>query len=135
MTPNSALDFAGIAALLAVLGAGIKYLFTMIFTRSDRRIADLEKREAELAKSRDGRVADLEKTVALLDQRLGALGELVSNQRMAIHLLVTKIAQDEPDAMVLRQVDKLLGNEFPAWLRTLPPDMIEAAGRIKDGEQ
>lgn len=120
--------FTGFTALsvLGVIGAALRFAWTQLTGRIDKRTKELDARERAFEEARDSRVRVLEADVQRLAQQLQKVTDFVGRQRSAIHLLVAKIAREEPTAPELILVEKLLGDEFPGFLRTDPPPAATA---------
>lgn len=133
--------WAGVSifTLLGLFGGGVKWLWSQVTSRTGKREEDIKAREKAMDVARDRRFSELEAEVSGLSDRMETLASLVSVQRTAIHLLVAKIARDEPEAWELRQVEQLLGMEFPIFLRTkaapVPSDMRETLEKIDRNER
>ncbi|HYD23836.1 MAG TPA: hypothetical protein VEB68_03500 [Croceibacterium sp.] len=125
--------FAGITALslLGLVGGAVKYAWAQLNARFERRAAELDARETAFEEARDSRISMLEQQVAGLTAQLQELVDKVGRQRTAIHLLVAKIARDDPGAPELKLVEQLLGEEFPGFLR--PPTRPALASEAEPG--
>lgn len=136
--PPDFLDGVTLVSILGIIGAAIKFAWDRLVGRIDKRAADLDARERAFEESRDARVGILDAQVQRLADRLQTITDLVGRQRTAIHLLVARIARDEPTAPELALVEKLLGDEFPAILRAddpqpfTPHDIAAKARAITD---
>ena len=125
-------------AMLGLLGAGFRFAWTQLTARIDKRTIELDVREKAFEETRDSRVRVLEVEVGRLAEQLQKVTDFVGRQRTAIHLLVAKIARDEPGAPELSLVEKLLGDEFPSFLRVevppspMPPDMRELVRKLEE---
>ena len=91
--------FAG-GGLLA-LGAGMKWLWDAIFSRLDKREAELERKEEE--------------HVTALKERVSALEALVTNQgeelrrlSLGLGILIAKEQRNEPESVELQQVMNII---------------------------
>ena len=111
--------FTGFTALsvLGLIGGGLRFAWKQLTGRIDKRGAELDAREKAFEEMRDSRIRVLEAEVARMGEQMQKIMETVSKQRTAIHLLVSKIARDEPAAPELAHVQVLLGEEFPGILR------------------
>lgn len=119
--PPGFMDGVTLLSLLGVAGAGLRFGWGHLVGRIDRRATELDAREQAFEEKRDARVGILEAEVKRLGDRLQAITDLVGRQRTAIHLLVARIARDDPTAAELVLVEKLLGEEYPVILRPAAP--------------
>lgn len=130
--------FVGFTAIsiLGVIGGAIRWGWVQLTGRIDRRAAELDAREKAFEETRDNKIKLLEERIAHLSGEMQRIRDTVSKQRTAISLLVAKIARDEPAAPELALVEKLLGDEFPGFLRIddtrtgLPRGMADLARGI-----
>lgn len=131
--PPEIWDGVTVVSLLTLAGAGLKFAWNQLTGRIDARAMKLDVREKAFEDTRDARVGILEAEVKRLAERLQTITDLVGRQRTAIHLLVARIAREDPTATELVLVEKLLGAEFPAILRAddpapfTPHDMADLA--------
>ena len=101
---------------------GIQWVINFMTGRHDKRAAELDRREAELEKKVAARLSSLEDAVQQLsdDQR---------RARLAIGILVAKVARDDPHAPELAQVSQILGDAFPLSF-TLPADLQRSLDKL-----
>ncbi|QQN73180.1 hypothetical protein [Croceicoccus sp. YJ47] len=116
MTEEFYTGFTAIS-VLGLIGGGLRFAWKQLTGRIDKRGAELDAREKAFEEMRDSRIRVLEAEVARMGDRLQQVMDTVGRQRTAIHLLVSKIARDEPGAPELAHVQVLLGEEFPGILR------------------
>ncbi|ASP30747.1 hypothetical protein CHH26_11300 [Qipengyuania flava] len=106
-------DWGGLAALLAVLGAGIKWLFDQ--AKGSGREADLSKREMAYRQQMEVRLSRIERSHGVL---LGA-----------VHVIVDEIKRLDPDSPALPLVAAQLGAAFPEP-EDMPSDLLALMGRL-----
>lgn len=104
----SAFDLAGVAALLGVVGAGLKYLLTRWFGREGEREAELSRREKDWMHGVEARLNKIEK----------AYGVVVG----IVHVWIDEIGHDSPSLPVIAAQLKEafpVDEEIPTELRNL----------------
>lgn len=119
--------FAG-GGMLA-LGGGVKWLWDALWGRADKRDKALDAREAKLDLEEAAAVQDLKLRLTAIEGQVAAQGKELEARRIAIHVLVAKVARDDPTAPELKQVADILGSAFPLHLH-VPTDMSDTLGRI-----
>lgn len=126
------LSGATLVVLLGLIGGAVRWVWTATTERHDHREATIDEREAAFNKVIDSRLDEMRGTIGHLFAKVDALGELVGKQRTAIHLLVAEVQRNNPSSPALDQVDRLLGEEFPLFLQTLPPAMREQIRQLDE---
>lgn len=106
-------DWGGLAALLAVLGAGIKWLFDQ--AKGDGREADLSKRELAYRQQMEARLSRIERSHGVL---LGV-----------VHVIVDEINRLDPDSPAIPIVAAQLQAAFPTP-EDMPADLLALMGRL-----
>jgi hypothetical protein len=107
----------------AAIWHGVKWSVGFLTGRHDKRAAELDRREAELAKKIDERLGQLEATVTKLEEEQ-------RRTRVAVSILVAKVARDDPGAPELRQVREILRDSFPVDYG-LPSDHQASLDKLK----
>lgn len=126
--PTTAQWLAGGGGLV-VIGGGVKWLWDAMWGRSDKRTLALDAREAKLDAEEAAAVHDLKERLTSIEGTVAAQGKELEAHRIALHILVAKVARDEPTAPELQQVADILGSAFPLHLH-VPADMNDALGRL-----
>lgn len=129
MPDVSATDAAIGGGTFAAVWAGIKWLAAFITGRQDKREADLNAREARLDAEEAAQVKALKDRLDRLEQTQAAQGRELEAHRVAIGILVAKVARDDPAAPELKQVADILGAAFPIHLHT-PTDMTDTLNKL-----
>lgn len=91
--------FAG-GGLLAI-GAGLKWLWDAIFSRLDKREAEIERKEEEHVTALKDRVSALEALVANQGEELRRLS-------LGLDILIAKERRNEPESIELQQVMNII---------------------------
>lgn len=128
--PGEVATAGGVAGLLVVIGGGLKWAWTVGTTRHDKRLADLEAREGKVAAEREERIDALEAKVGELEAVIHQLMDRMGNLRLANHLLVGEMGRVSPDSPILRQVERLLGPDYPDFIgmrQSAAPDLERLA--------
>lgn len=126
--PRTALEWLFGGGLIAA-GGGIKWLWDQWIKRADKRQAELDAREHELDEKEAASVKKMEERIGALENTVAAYGKELEAHRIAIHILVAKVARDDPKAPELKQVAEILGAAFPVHLHT-PADMLATLRQI-----
>tara|TARA_R110000868_G_scaffold100109_1_gene275275 strand:+ start:24543 stop:24938 length:396 start_codon:yes stop_codon:yes gene_type:complete len=126
--PRTALEWLFGGGLIAA-GGGIKWLWDQWTKRADKRQAELDAREHEIEEREAASVKKMEERLDALESKVSAQGVELEAHRIAIHIMVAKVARDDPQAPELKQVAEILGSAFPAFLHT-PSDMIAMLAKI-----
>lgn len=114
---------------LALLGAGGKWLWDALWGRADKRTAALDVREAKIEAEEAAAVQDMKQRLTSIEGTVAGMGKELEAHRIALHILVAKVARDEPNAPELQQVADILGSAFPLHLH-VPADMAAKLGEI-----
>lgn len=114
---------------LIAAGGGIKWLWDQWTKRADKRQAELDAREHDIEEREAASVKKMEERLGALESKVSAQGVELEAHRISIHILVAKIARDDPHAPELLQVAELLGAAFPAHLHT-PSDMLATLAKL-----
>lgn len=120
---NPFLAGATLVALMGLFGGAVRWVWSVAFKRLDKRQAAMDAREQAFNLAIDSRLEEMRGTITRLSARVDNLGELVGKQRTAIHLLGSEVHRANPDSPALEQVNTLLGDESPLFLRNLPKKM------------
>ena len=107
---------------LISIGAGGRWLIEKWTKWRASREARLEAREDEYVKKLEARLAAVEGVVT-------AQGKELESHRVAIAILIAKVAREDPSAPELMQVRDILGSAFPIHVH-LPADMREQLASI-----
>ncbi len=91
--------FAG-GGLLAI-GAGLKWLWDAIFSRLDKREAEVERREEE-------HVTALKERVSVLEELVTRQGEELRRLSLGLDILIAKERRNEPESIELQQVMNII---------------------------
>lgn len=132
MPDVTATDAAIGGVSFAAVWAGIKWAARFITGRHDQREAALNAREEKLDAEEAAQVTALKERLERIEQTQASQGRELEAHRVAIGILVAKVARDDPTAPELKQVAEILGAAFPIHLHS-PPDMAETLGRIRGG--
>ncbi len=127
--PRTALEWLFGGGLIAT-GGGIKWLWDQWTKRADKRQAELDAREHEIEEREAASVKKMEERLDALESKVSAQGVELEAHRIAIHIMVAKVARDDPQAPELKQVAEILGSAFPAFLQT-PSDMIAMLAKME----
>jgi hypothetical protein len=117
---------------LVTLGGGIVWAWNAIWARADKRQRELDARAAKLDEEEAQAVLDMKGRLNAIEGALVSMGEQLEQHRLALHILVAKVAREDPAAPELEQVANILGNAFPVHLH-IPADMADAINRIDKG--
>ena len=96
--------FAG-GGLLA-LGAGMKWLWDAIFSR-------LDKREAEIERKEEAHVTALKERVSVLEGLVTRQGEELRRLSLGLDILIAKEQRNEPESVELQQVMNIIATGDP----------------------
>lgn len=135
--------FAGVVALLSVLGGAIAWLFARHDRSEEREAVDEVTRAAKLDAwhrellAREQLViaqqtafqARVDRHMAEQDDKIAGLEREIEKYRVAVPLLAARVAHNDPLDPVLGQVSKLLGQAFPLD-GSAPGDMIRKLGEL-----
>ncbi len=91
--------FAG-GGLLAI-GAGLKWLWDAIFSRLDKREAEIERKEEE-------HVTALKERVSVLEALVTNQGEELRRLSLGLGILIAKERRNEPESIELQQVMNII---------------------------
>lgn len=91
--------FAG-GGLLAI-GAGLKWLWDAIFSRLDKREAEIERKEEE-------HVTSLKERVSALEALVANQGEELRRLSLGLDILIAKERRNEPESIELQQVMNII---------------------------
>lgn len=91
--------FAG-GGLLAI-GAGLKWLWDAIFSRLDKREAEIERKEEE-------HVTSLKERVTALEALVTNQGEELRRLSLGLDILIAKERRNEPESIELQQVMNII---------------------------
>lgn len=122
MPDVSTTDAVAAGGTFALVWQGIKWATRFIAGRLDKRERELNERELRL----DAQEAEL---VASLKGRLEVVEREIESLRIAVGIMVAKVAREDPAAPELKQVERILGTAFPMRL-DMPPDMGAALGKL-----
>ena len=134
MPDVTAADAAIGGGSFAAVWAGFKWVAGFITGRQDKREADLNAREARLDAEEAAQVTALKERLDRLEKTQAAQGRELEAHRVAIGILVAKVAREDPAAPELRQVADILGAAFPIHLHT-PTDMTDTLEQLKRGSK
>lgn len=129
MPDVTAADAAIGGGAFAAVWAGIKWCVSFITGRQDKREADLNAREQRLDAEEAAQVTALKERLDRLEKTQAAQGRELEAHRVAIGILVAKVAREDPAAPELRQVAEILGAAFPIHLHT-PTDMTDTLDKL-----
>jgi len=96
--------FAG-GGLLAI-GAGLKWLWDAIFSRLDKREAEIERKEEE-------HVTALKERVSVLEALVTNQGEELRRLSLGLDILIAKERRNEPESIELQQVMNIIATGDP----------------------
>ncbi len=96
--------FAG-GGLLAI-GAGLKWLWDAIFSRLDKREAEVERKEEE-------HVTALKERVSALEALVANQGEELRRLSLGLDILIAKEQRNEPESVELQQVMNIIATGDP----------------------
>ena len=120
---------AGVLAVGAALGKAVQWIWTSYRDAGVSRSAKLERWHDELTQREHALKAAIDQQLAQMRTVQAEQGKELEAHRIAIHVLVAKVARDDPHAPELRQVADVLGAAFPLHLE-VPPDMAATLGRV-----
>ncbi|MDX3908432.1 MAG: hypothetical protein QHC67_01240 [Sphingobium sp.] len=126
--PTSTLQWLLGGGGLVAIGGGVSWLWTQLTGWNSSRKAELDAREAKLNEEEAAAVKDLKERLGKVEDTVMAQGKALEAHRIAIHVLVAKVARDDPRAPELKQVADILGSAFPIHLQ-VPDDMTATLQR------
>ena len=126
---------AGIVALLALFGGGLKWLFNFAASRSDATISSRTEKLESWHKELNEREAEFEAKQKTYHEQIEArLTQVEATNRVllrAVEMLSASLRVIKPDDMVLAQVTTMLETAFPVDL-ALPESMRAQLGAIRE---
>lgn len=132
--------FAGVVALLATLGAGIKWFLGWAEQRADSRARklqawhdELEEREARFEQREAVRASTMERRLELIEAQHEHLKEQNLALRLAFDIVAGELRQRDPENASLKRADELLKSAFPL-LPAIPGDMLATVAEIDRAE-
>lgn len=131
MVSTTALDYAGVAALLTVIGSGLWKLWTSWFSRADRRQKELEDREHALDEQRDHALKAQTERIEAMDARLRILERGYHALAGVTHALVDELVQLKPDAVSFALIERSVRMHFPVP-DEMPPELVSLLKRIEE---
>ena len=116
---------AGVLAVAAALGKAAQWVWASYRDAGASRSAKLDRWHDELTQREHALKAEMDRQLS----EMRVVQEELEAHRIAIHVLVAKVARDDPHAPELRQVADVLGAAFPLHLE-VPADMAAVLGRV-----
>lgn len=98
---SATLDWLFAGGGLIAIGAGMKWLWDAIFSRLDKREAEIEHKEEE-------HVTALKERVTVLEALVEKQGEDIRRLTLALGVLTAKEQRQEPDSIELKQVATIM---------------------------
>lgn len=133
LTPGEAGGmFAGILALLALVGRGIAWIVGWSDARAISRSAKLDQWHKELVERDRELDARDDRRLAALEGQVAELTRAVDKWRTAFHLVSAELLQKNPKSVALMQAQKILAEAFPLHLddMAVPADMGAQLDRL-----
>ena len=116
---------AGVLAVAAALGKAAQWVWASYRDAGASRSAKLDRWHDELTQREHALKAEMDRQLS----EMRVVQEELEAHRIAIHVLVAKVARDDPHAPELRQVADVLGAAFPLHMEVLA-DMAAVLGRV-----
>ena len=116
---------AGVLAVAAALGKAAQWVWAGYRDAGASRSAKLDRWHDELTQREHALKAEMDRQLS----EMRVVQEELEAHRIAIHVLVAKVARDDPHAPELRQVADVLGAAFPLHME-VPADMAAVLGRV-----
>jgi hypothetical protein len=116
---------AGVLAVAAALGKAAQWVWASYRDAGASRSAKLDRWHDELTQREHALKAEMDRQLS----EMRVVQEELEAHRIAIHVLVAKVARDDPHAPELRQVADVLGAAFPLHME-VPADMAAVLGRV-----
>lgn len=126
--------FAGIVALLASIGGGIRWLANWGDRRAQLRDAKLDKWEQSLTERERAYRVTMETELGELRDEMAELRGELHHTRNALFGVTLELRRVDPGNKALLSAETLLRVAFPVDFHT-PGDMAEAAHRIEERDQ
>lgn len=125
---------AGVLAVAAALGKAAQWVWASYRDAGASRSAKLDRWHDELTQREHALKAEMDRQLSEMrvvqaEQGKAEQGKELEAHRIAIHVLVAKVARDDPHAPELRQVADVLGAAFPLHME-VPADMAAVLGRV-----
>lgn len=122
MATPQGFDWAGIAALLGVAGAGFKYLFDNWGSKNADRDARIEAREERYTSKVEGRLREM-------DARLGQIERAYGLVVGVAHVMVDDLIVRNPQSTALAIVAARIREEYPVR-EEVPSEMLHLLHRL-----
>ncbi len=126
--------FAGVVALLALLGKGVAYLLNVHEERTQRRSAKLDeweqslvRREKEMREATEGRLAAVERQVRELDRAYSLVVGVT-------HIMVDDLIVMNPRSAALSLVLSRIREAYPLT-EDMPAELVNLAARLSTGNE
>ena len=116
---------AGVLAVAAALGKAAQWVWASYRDAGASRSAKLDRWHDELTQREHALKAEMDRQLS----EMRVVQEELEAHRIAIHVLVAKVARDDPHVPELRQVADVLGAAFPLHME-VPADMAAVLGRV-----
>ena len=120
---------AGVLAVAAALGKAAQWVWASYRDAGASRSAKLDRWHDELTQREHALKAAIDQQLTQIRVIQAEQGKELEAHRIAIHVLVAKVARDDPHAPELRQVADVLGAAFPLHME-VPADMAAVLGRV-----
>lgn len=120
--PNNAYDWAAIAAFLATIGAGFKWLWSNWGSRNADRDARLTAREEKYTAKVEGRLRELDERMEKVERAYGLVVGVA-------HVMVDDLMVINPRSAALLMVAERIRTAYPLPEET-PTELLHLLGRL-----
>lgn len=125
--------FAGLVALLASIGGGIRWLLSWGDRRAQDREAKLSRWEESLiTRERDYRVT-MEREFALVKREMAVLRRELDATRSVLVEVTAELRHHAPESEAMKRAEMLMHNAFPLDSR-LPDELTERARKLESSD-